>query len=166
MSCSEILLSVNQFSPRQFDKLFIVISSNEVGVFNLELSYPSSTTVPGGLLGQDEVRMEDLLGAQYENKERLDMFEGQAAFSLNMLIHQINKSKSHHFGVTADHCLRNAQNSTIHSMIFWGTWSIYTGAVWTFCFLPDLGSSRYNELMTCHTLLNKLGDICALHDDR
>ncbi|AFR93269.2 IQ domain-containing protein containing GTPase activating protein [Cryptococcus neoformans C23] len=90
-----ILLSVNQFSPRQFDKLFIVISSNEVGVFNLELSYPSSTTVPGGLLGQDEVRMEDLLGAQYENKERLDMFEGQAAFSLNMLIHQINKKFYH-----------------------------------------------------------------------
>lgn len=56
--------------------------------------------MPGGLLGQDEVRMEDLLGAQYENKERLDMFEGQAAFSLNMLVHQINKSKSHHFGVT------------------------------------------------------------------
>lgn len=38
--------------------------------------------------------MEDLLGAQYENKERLDMFEGQAAFNLNMLIHQINKSRS------------------------------------------------------------------------
>lgn len=86
-----ILLSVNQFSPRQFDKLFIVISSNEVGVFNLELSYPSSTTLPGSSLRQDEVRMEDLLGAQYENKERLDMFEGQAAFNLNMLIHQINK---------------------------------------------------------------------------
>lgn len=89
-----ILLSVNQFSPRQFDKLFIVISSNEVGVFNLELSYPSSSTLPGSSLRQDEVRMEDLLGAQYENKERLDMFEGQAAFNLNMLIHQINKSRS------------------------------------------------------------------------
>ncbi|WVQ78096.1 hypothetical protein IAT38_000177 [Cryptococcus sp. DSM 104549] len=88
-----ILLSVNQFSPRQFDKLYIVIASNEVGVFQLELSYPSSTTstAPGGLMGEDEVRMEDLLGAQYENKERLDMFDGQAAFSLNMLIHQINK---------------------------------------------------------------------------
>nr|KIR50475.1 IQ domain-containing GTPase activating protein [Cryptococcus bacillisporus CA1280] len=94
-----ILLSVNQFSPRQFDKLFIVISSNEVGVFNLELSYPSSTTLPGSSLRHDEVRMEDLLGAQYENKERLDMFEGQAAFNLNMLIHQINKSKSPSFEV-------------------------------------------------------------------
>ncbi|WVN85310.1 uncharacterized protein L203_100455 [Cryptococcus depauperatus CBS 7841] len=86
-----ILLSVNQFSPRQFDKLFIIISSNEVGVFSLELSHPTSTTAAGGLLGEDEVRMEDLLGAQYENKERLDMFEGQATFALNMLIHQINK---------------------------------------------------------------------------
>ncbi|ODO11581.1 hypothetical protein I350_00363 [Cryptococcus amylolentus CBS 6273] len=88
-----ILLSVNQISPRQFDKLFIVISSNEVGVFDCQLLYPSSPTAPGGLLGEDQVRMEDLLGAQYENKERLDMFDGQAAFSLNMLIHQVNKSE-------------------------------------------------------------------------
>ncbi|OCF36552.1 IQ domain-containing GTPase activating protein [Kwoniella heveanensis BCC8398] len=88
-----ILLSVNQFSPRQFDKLYIVISSNEVGVFKLELSCPSTVGGGGGIIGEDEVRMEDLLGAQYENKERLDMFEGQAAFSLNMLIHQINKSE-------------------------------------------------------------------------
>ncbi|KAK8869822.1 hypothetical protein IAR55_000390 [Kwoniella newhampshirensis] len=89
-----ILLSVNQFSPRQFDKLYIVIASNEVGVFKLELSCPSSSAGSGGIMGEDEVRMEDLLGAQYENKERLDMFEGQAAFSLNMLIHQVNKSES------------------------------------------------------------------------
>ncbi|WWC69466.1 uncharacterized protein I206_103406 [Kwoniella pini CBS 10737] len=88
-----ILLSVNQFSPRQFDKLFIVIGSNEVGVFKFELSCPSSVSGGGGIMGEDEIRMEDLLGAQYENKERLDMFEGQAAFSLNMLIHQINKSE-------------------------------------------------------------------------
>ncbi|WWD15905.1 hypothetical protein CI109_100329 [Kwoniella shandongensis] len=86
-----ILLSVNQFSPRQFDKLYIVIASNEVGVFKLELSCPSSSSGSGGIMGEDEVRMEDLLGAQYENKERLDMFDGQAAFSLNMLIHQVNK---------------------------------------------------------------------------
>ncbi|WVF72140.1 hypothetical protein IAT40_006952 [Kwoniella sp. CBS 6097] len=86
-----ILLSVNQFSPRQFDKLYIVISSNEVGVFKLELSCPSTVGGGTGVIGEDEVRMEDLLGAQYENKERLDMFDGQAAFSLNMLIHQINK---------------------------------------------------------------------------
>ncbi|WVW83094.1 hypothetical protein I302_105112 [Kwoniella bestiolae CBS 10118] len=88
-----ILLSVNQFSPRQFDKLYIVIASNEVGVFKLELSCPSSVSGGGGIMGEDEIRMEDLLGAQYENKERLDMFEGQAAFALNMLIHQINKSE-------------------------------------------------------------------------
>ncbi|KAK6902926.1 hypothetical protein I203_108186 [Kwoniella mangroviensis CBS 8507] len=88
-----ILLSVNQFSPRQFDKLYIVIASNEVGVFRLELSCPSSVSGGGGVMGDDEIRMEDLLGAQYENKERLDMFEGQAAFALNMLIHQINKSE-------------------------------------------------------------------------
>ncbi|WWC90034.1 uncharacterized protein L201_004964 [Kwoniella dendrophila CBS 6074] len=88
-----ILLSVNQFSPRQFDKLYIVIGSNEVGTFKLELSCPSSVGGGGGIMGEDEIRMEDLLSAQYENKERLDMFDGQAAFALNMLIHQINKSE-------------------------------------------------------------------------
>ncbi|WVQ98721.1 hypothetical protein IAU59_005852 [Kwoniella sp. CBS 9459] len=109
-----ILLSVNQFSPRQFDKLYIVISSNEVGVFKLELSCPSTVGGGTGIIGEDEVRMEDLLGAQYENKERLDMFEGQAAFSLNMLIHQINKTRDFRFQ-TQQLSLSMSQSSTHHS---------------------------------------------------
>jgi Ras GTPase-activating-like protein IQGAP2/3 len=85
----DILYSVRDVSPKQFDKVHIVISSNEVGVFVLEMSNPNAT----GTIEPEELRMEDLLQAQFDNNVRLDLFDGTAAFSLNMLIHQINKSK-------------------------------------------------------------------------
>ncbi|KAK4688659.1 Ras GTPase-activating-like protein IQGAP2/3, partial [Tremellales sp. Uapishka_1] len=84
-----ILLSVNQFSPRQFDKVHVVLSSNEVGVFTLEMSHPNTASNP--VIGNEQLRMEDLLQAQFDNNVRLDLFDGTAAFNLNMLIHQINK---------------------------------------------------------------------------
>lgn len=86
-----ILLSVNQFSPRQFDKIHIVIASDAVGVFLLEMTLPTSTDPE---IGREELRMEDLLQAQFDNNVRLDLFDGMAAFNLNTLIHQINKSES------------------------------------------------------------------------
>ncbi len=83
-----ILLSVNQFSPRQFDQISIIISSNAVGVFSLEMQLPTGQELP-----REELRMEDLLQAQFDNNVRLDLFDGMAAFTLNTLIHQINKSE-------------------------------------------------------------------------
>jgi Ras GTPase-activating-like protein IQGAP2/3 len=83
-----ILLSVNQFSPRQFDQISIIISSNAVGVFSLEMQLPTGQELP-----REELRMEDLLQAQFDNNVRLDLFDGMAAFNLNTLIHQINKSE-------------------------------------------------------------------------
>lgn len=38
--------------------------------------------------------MEDLLQAQFDNEQNLVLFDGLASFSINMLIHQINKSES------------------------------------------------------------------------
>lgn len=81
-----ILLSVAQFSPRQFDKLHVIISSNDVGVVTLEM-----TGHGGAYIGKEEMRMEDLLQAQFDNNVRLDLFDSIAAFNLNTLIHQINK---------------------------------------------------------------------------
>lgn len=79
-----------------------MLASNEVGVFSLELS---SSAIPSPLLSangssaaimsREELRMEDLLQAQFENELNLLAFEGMATFSINMLIHQINKSESH-----------------------------------------------------------------------
>ncbi|KAL7423921.1 iqgap-related protein [Cryptotrichosporon argae] len=86
-----ILLAVQQFSPRQFDRLHVVISSDSVGAFTLEMASAGTDGGPAGLVGREELRMEDLLQAQYDNNVRLDLFDGLAAFNLNTLIHQINK---------------------------------------------------------------------------
>lgn len=106
-----ILLGISQFSPRQYDKVNIIISSNEVGVFALEMNVATSSATgstigsPGGgggsqlgghggtIVGREEVRMEDLLQAQFDNEQNLLLFEGMATFSINMLVHQINKSE-------------------------------------------------------------------------
>lgn len=45
------------------------------------------------IMGYEQIRMEDLLQAQFDNEQNLLLFEGMASFSINMLIHQINKSK-------------------------------------------------------------------------
>jgi hypothetical protein len=46
------------------------------------------------IMGYEQIRMEDLLQAQFDNEQNLLLFEGMASFSINMLIHQINKSTS------------------------------------------------------------------------
>lgn len=121
-----ILLGINQCSPRQFEKIHIIISSNEVGVFTLEMTAPPglpisatsharptgggsgngngngvdgsqgtpTSTSNSSLLGNEQVRMEDLLQAQFDNEQNLLLFDAMATFSINMLIHQINKSES------------------------------------------------------------------------
>lgn len=95
------MLGINQLSPNVFNEVHIVIASNEVGVFSLELSssaipspVPSANGGNNAIMGREEVRMEDLLQAQFENEQNLLAFEGMATFSINMLIHQINKSES------------------------------------------------------------------------
>ena len=49
------------------------------------------------IMGYEQIRMEDLLQAQFDNEQNLLLFEGMASFSINMLIHQINKSTSFRF---------------------------------------------------------------------
>lgn len=48
-------------------------------------------------MGHEQIRMEDLLQAQFDNEQNLVLFDGLASFSINMLIHQINKSESNVF---------------------------------------------------------------------
>jgi Ras GTPase-activating-like protein IQGAP2/3 len=88
-----ILLSIDQFSPRQFDRINIVISSDKIGVFTIEVfNSPSGSASHGStLVAATEVRMEDLLQAQFENRVSLALFDGMAKFNLNLLLYQINK---------------------------------------------------------------------------
>jgi Ras GTPase-activating-like protein IQGAP2/3 len=105
-----ILLKINQFSPRQYDKVQISISSNEVGIFSIEMATPSLSTE--AIMGYEQIRMEDLLQAQFDNEQNLLLFDGVASFSINMLIHQINKSK---LCRPCRHDLRaDLQNSTLN----------------------------------------------------
>lgn len=68
------------------------MASNEVGVFSLEMTAPQSQFAEP-TIGHEEVRMEDLLQAQFDNELNLLLFDGMATFSINMLIHQINRSE-------------------------------------------------------------------------
>jgi len=88
-----ILLGINQVSPTVFDDISIIIASNEVGVFSLEMSSSALPLPNNAVMGREQVRMEDLLQAQFENELNLLLFDGMATFSINMLIHQINKSE-------------------------------------------------------------------------
>lgn len=90
-----ILLGINQLSPAQFNEVNIILASDEVGVFSLEMasSVVISPATGEAMTGREELRMEDLLQAQFENELNLLAFEGMATFSINMLIHQINKSE-------------------------------------------------------------------------
>ena len=84
-----ILLSIDQYSPRQFDKLDIVLSSNQVGVFTIEI-FNNALGITNRVAHGD-VKMEDLLLAQFENRASFSMFNGSAKFNLNLLLFQINK---------------------------------------------------------------------------
>jgi len=84
-----ILLSIDQYSPRQFDKINLILSSNAVGVFNVEI-YTSTLGISSRVAAAD-VRMEDLLQAQFEDRASLSLFNGLAKFNLNLLLYQINK---------------------------------------------------------------------------
>ncbi|OCB84496.1 hypothetical protein A7U60_g8482 [Sanghuangporus baumii] len=84
-----ILLSIDQYSPRQFDRIDVVLSSNKAGTFDIELY--NTQAGPSALIASTEVRMEELLQAQFENRVSLPLFDGMARFNLNLLLYQINK---------------------------------------------------------------------------
>lgn len=84
-----ILLSIDQYSPRQFDKLQITMSSNVPGVFNLVLE--STMLGVTSRIASDEIRMEDLLQAKYEKRPSLALFNGKVKVNFELFLFQINK---------------------------------------------------------------------------
>ena len=84
-----ILLSIDQYSPRQFDKIDLVISSNQLGVFAIEM-FNNALGITNRMANAD-VRLEDLLQAQYQDRASLSLFNGLAKFNLNLFLYQINK---------------------------------------------------------------------------
>ncbi|KIJ20004.1 hypothetical protein PAXINDRAFT_166178 [Paxillus involutus ATCC 200175] len=84
-----ILLSIDQFSPRQFDKIDVIISSEKTGVFTMEaLNNALGIT---NRIGITDLRMEDLLQAQFENQASLSLLNGLVKVNLSLFLYQINK---------------------------------------------------------------------------
>jgi Ras GTPase-activating-like protein IQGAP2/3 len=84
-----ILLFIDQYSPKQFDRIDLIISSDMVGVFSLELL--TNTTGAPISMAVTDVRLNDLLQAQFENRTSISLFNGMAKFNVNLLLFQINK---------------------------------------------------------------------------
>jgi Ras GTPase-activating-like protein IQGAP2/3 len=84
-----ILLSLDKHSPLQYDKMDVVLSSNSVGVFTVEIRNHAMGI--NNRIAMADVKMEDLLQAQYDDHASLSLFDGMAKFNLKLLLYQINK---------------------------------------------------------------------------
>ncbi|KAJ7047378.1 ras GTPase-activating protein [Mycena alexandri] len=84
-----ILLSIDQYSPRQFDKLHITMSSNAPGIFTILLE--STLLGVSTRIASEDVSMENLLQARYEKRPFLSLFNGKAKVNFERFVYQINK---------------------------------------------------------------------------
>ena len=84
-----ILLSIDQYSPRQFDKIQLTMSSNTPGVFTLLLE--STLLGVATRIASEDVRMEDLLQAKYEKRPSISLFSGKVKVNFELFLYQINK---------------------------------------------------------------------------
>ena len=81
-----ILRSWQGYPERQWDKIDLTISSNEVGVFSIEGS-SGSVAMPGA---SAQVPLDDLLQAQYNGTQFLEFFGGgECRVNVNLFLHLI-----------------------------------------------------------------------------
>ncbi|TFK75932.1 hypothetical protein BDN72DRAFT_786097 [Pluteus cervinus] len=84
-----ILLSIDQYSPRQFDRIEMTFSSDTPGVFGLLLT--SSLNGSHMRIAQEDIRMEELLQAKYENRPSLTVLDGKVKVNFENFLLHINK---------------------------------------------------------------------------
>ncbi|KAJ6131504.1 Rho GTPase activation protein [Penicillium sp. IBT 18751x] len=82
-----VLVAWKGYSERQWDRVDLTISSNEVGVFTLDGS-SGNMMVPGA---NAQIPLDDLLQAQFNNTQFMDFFEGQMRVNVNLFLHLIMK---------------------------------------------------------------------------
>ncbi|SCV68238.1 BQ2448_359 [Microbotryum intermedium] len=78
-----VLLSIDQYSPRQFEEISLTLSSNELGKFEIAVLYKDTT------VKAVEVKLEDLLESQFVGKQTVEI-GGVAKANLGMLVDLIN----------------------------------------------------------------------------
>ncbi|KAF8195779.1 hypothetical protein K438DRAFT_1968278 [Mycena galopus ATCC 62051] len=84
-----ILLSIDQYSPRQFNKLHLTMSSSTAGVFTIILD--SALLGVSTRIASENIKMEDLLQAKYEQRPYLSLFNGKVKVNFERFLYQINK---------------------------------------------------------------------------
>lgn len=83
-----VLVHWRGYTEQQWYRVDITISSNEVGMFTIDGS-SGNMMIPGATA---QVPLDDLLGAQFENKQFLEFFEGRALrVNVNLFLHLIMK---------------------------------------------------------------------------
>ncbi|KAN0064164.1 iqgap-related protein [Thecaphora frezii] len=80
-----VLQHIEGFSTKQYDQINLTISSDEPGLFTIEAS------VLGVSGGSCDLRIEDLLEAQFNQQQTLTLMDGMAKVNLNLMIHLINR---------------------------------------------------------------------------
>ncbi len=68
-----ILLSIDDFSPKQFDKVTFTISSDDIGVFEITLAHGGLAKTP------IKLRLEDILEAQFVSRRSAYLLQGDCA---------------------------------------------------------------------------------------
>ena len=83
-----VLVHWRGYTENQWYRVDITISSNEVGVFTIDGS-SGNMMIPGATA---QVPLDDLLGAQFENKQFLEFFESKCLrVNVNLFLHLIMK---------------------------------------------------------------------------
>ncbi|SLM33906.1 ras gtpase activating protein [Lasallia pustulata] len=80
-----VLVSWQGYNERQWDRIDLTISSNEVGVFSIEGSN-GPIAMPGA---SAHVPLDDLLQAQFNGTQFLEFFGGQLRVNVNLFLHLI-----------------------------------------------------------------------------
>ncbi|CAG8115877.1 unnamed protein product [Penicillium olsonii] len=82
-----VLVAWKGYAERQWDRVDLTVSSNEVGVFTIDGS-SGNMMIPGA---NAQVPLDDLLQAQFNNTQFMDFFDGQMRVNVNLFLHLIMK---------------------------------------------------------------------------
>lgn len=82
-----VLINWSGTADRDWDKINLTISCDQVGIFAIEGSR-GHIQIPGA---SALVSIEDLLQAQFESHQFMTLFEGNLKLNVNLLLHLVYK---------------------------------------------------------------------------
>ncbi|PQE22541.1 GTPase-activator for Ras-like GTPase protein [Rutstroemia sp. NJR-2017a BVV2] len=82
-----VLVAWKGYPEREWEKINLTISCDQVGVFTIEGS-KGSMVITGAMA---QVPMDSLLAAQFANHQYMDLFEGQMRLNVNLFLHLLYK---------------------------------------------------------------------------